>query len=100
MINKFTVFETSTQRIAKKDIISTLEKYSSSKTEHAAIVGKIKAGNGSHFLNIEGISYDKSGKMMVDVFDTSNQKRQSLPVSDFQAIEVTTWKKLGESKDD
>jgi hypothetical protein len=81
MINKFTVFETSTSRITGgRDIRDTLQKYANSKTEHAAIVGKINVPGGSHFLNIERVS---------------NMDHTNLPISSLTAIEVTTWKPFG-----
>ena len=91
MINKFTVFETSTSRVTNKDKIkATLLKYSNSKTEHAAIVGRIAIDGGSHFLNIERVRMTENG-LTVDVYDTSNKNRTSLSVSQLTAIEVTTW---------
>jgi len=55
----------------------------------------MNVGSGSHFLNIEGVQIDENGNMTVNVYDTSNQKRTSLPASQLTAIEVTTWKPLG-----
>jgi hypothetical protein len=96
MINKFTVFETSTTRVTGKiGIKDTLQKYANSKTEHAAIVGKINVSGGSHFLNIEGIQVDANGSITVGVYDTSNKNRTNLPISELTAIEVTTWKPFG-----
>jgi hypothetical protein len=96
MINRFTVFETSTFRVTgSRNIKDTLTKYSNSNTEHAAIVGKINIDGGSHFLNIEGMRVDDNGNMTVDVYDTSNRNRTNLPVTSFTAIEITTWKPLG-----
>jgi RHS repeat-associated protein len=92
MINQFTAYETTTTRVeGANNISSALKQYSESNTDNAAIVGRISLGEGSHFLNIEGIKVDENGNIKVNVYDTSSRNRTVLDVSEFTAIDVTTW---------
>ncbi len=93
MIKKFSTLETTTARInGEKNIEKELLYYANSQTDHALIVGKMRVDSSFHFVNIEGISYDKNGALLVQVYDTSVRNREVITLKSLAAIEITKIK--------